>query len=268
MSVEIKLTKHLRDYVLDIDMAVEDESIHVLFGRNGSGKTTILKMVAGLMRPDAGRIAVNGKVLFDSEEGIDLPVEERGTGFIFQNYALFPHMSVLGNLAFGLKVKKFKDQEIIETVRPYMEEFSLWGLKDVRVSSLSGGQRQQVALLRTLLLRPSIFLMDEPLNALDTSAQTTIRREIKTLIRRTGTPCIIVTHDIDDALELGDSACLLDRGRIAKCGKPYEVISSGCKTKPRSFHLWEASVGPPTKHRSLLPWTDHRPNKKDMEVRK
>ncbi|MGD0817239.1 MAG: ABC transporter ATP-binding protein [Methanomassiliicoccales archaeon] len=268
MPVEIKLTKQLRDYVLDIDMVVKDEDIHVLFGRNGSGKTTILKMIAGLMEPDSGRVSINGKVLFDSEAGINLPVDQRGTGFMFQNYALFPHMTVLGNLAFGLKVKKLKEKEIIETVRPYLEEYSLWELKNVRVESLSGGQRQQVALLRTLVLRPNIFLLDEPLNALDTGAQTTIRREIRTLIRRTGTPCIIVTHDIGDAMELGDSACLLDRGRTVKRGKPSEVIGSEGVTYPGPAISWQASMERPAKRRLLFPWTGQEQRRKDLEVKK
>jgi ABC-type Fe3+/spermidine/putrescine transport system ATPase subunit len=266
MPVEIKVRKQLRDFVLDVDLTVKDEDIHVMFGRNGSGKTTILKMIAGLIEPDSGRIVIGDKVLFDSENGINLPAEERGTGFMFQNYALFPNMTVLGNLSFGLKVKKFNQNQIIEMVRPYLEEYCLWGLKDVRVSNLSGGQRQQVALLRTLVLGPSIFLLDEPMNALDTCTQTTIRREIKTLIRKIGTPCIIVTHDIEDALELGDSACLLDRGRILKRGKPDEVIATTCTALPSSSHLWQTSLEIPEKQRSLFSWTDHE--RKDMEVRK
>jgi ABC-type Fe3+/spermidine/putrescine transport system ATPase subunit len=268
MPVEINLVKQLRDYRLDVEMAVKDEDIHVLFGRNGSGKTTILKMIAGLMKPDSGRIVIDGKVLFDSEAGIDLPAEQRGTGFMFQSYALFPHMTVLGNLAFGLKVKKLTEPEIIETVRPYLEEYSLWELKDVRVSSLSGGQRQQVALLRTLVLRPSIFLLDEPLNALDTDAQTTIRKEIKTLIRKTGTPCIVVTHDIGDALELGDSASLLDRGRIIKCGRPDEVIATTGMTQPVPSLSWQTSLKIPEKRRSLFSWAGHERKREDTEVRK
>jgi molybdate transport system ATP-binding protein len=268
MLVEIKLAKRLRDYPLDVEMVVKDEDIHVLFGRNGSGKTTILKMIAGLVRPDSGRIVIDGKVLFDSEAGIDLPAEQRGTGFMFQNYALFPHMTVLGNLTFGLKVKRLPEKEIIETVRPYLEEYSLWELKDVLVSSLSGGQRQQVALLRTLVLRPNIFLLDEPLNALDIDAQTTIRKEIKTLIRRTRTPCIIVTHDVGDALELGDSACLLDRGRIVKRGKPEEIITSTGLTQPAPSLSWQTSMETTAKRRSLFSWTGHDGKSKDMEVRK
>ena len=118
MPVEVRLVKQLRDYRLDIEMQVKDEDIHVLFGRNGSGKTTILKMIAGLVKPDSGRIVIDGRVLFDSEAGIDLPAEKRGTGLMFQNYALFPHMTVLENLSFGLKVKKFDDDEIREMVRP------------------------------------------------------------------------------------------------------------------------------------------------------
>lgn len=268
MPVEIKLVKQLRDYLLDVEMVVKDEDIHVLFGRNGSGKTTILKMIAGLMKPDSGRIVIDGKVLFDSEAGIDLPAEQRRAGFMFQSYALFPHMTVLGNLSFGLKVKKFTENEIIDTVRPYLEEYSLWELKDVRVSSLSGGQKQQVALLRTLVLGPNIFLLDEPLNALDIGAQTTIRKEIKTLIRKTRTPCIIVTHDVGDALELGDSACLLDRGRITRCGKPDEVISTTGMIQPASSLSWQTSLEAPVKRRPLFSWTGHERKREDMEVRK
>jgi molybdate transport system ATP-binding protein len=268
MPVEISLVKQLRDFLLEIDILVNDKDIHVLFGRNGSGKTTILKMIAGLTEPDSGRIVINGKVLFDSEAGINLPAEQRGTGYMFQNYALFPHMTVMGNLAFGLKVKKFSEKEIVETVRPYLEEYALWDLRDVSVSSLSGGQRQHVALLRTLVLGPDIFLLDEPLNALDISAQTTIRKEIKELIRKTGTPCIIVTHDFGDAMELGDSASLLDRGRIVKYGRPDEVLSGTGPTQSVPSLPWQTSTVLPTRHSVVLPWLGRERNNKDMEAKR
>jgi molybdate transport system ATP-binding protein len=253
MSVEVRITKQLRDYVLDLEMDITSEAIHVLVGRNGSGKTTILKMIAGLMTPDSGRIVVNGEVYFDSEAAIDLPVEERGTGFVFQNYAVFPHMTVLENIIFGLNVKRSGRKEAAEAVRPMMEEYALWDLRDVRASNLSGGQRQRVALLRTMVLSPRLFLLDEPLSALDTATQEVVRKDIRKLIRGTGTPCIIVTHDVVDALEMGDTACLMDKGRIVRSGKPGEVIPVREMGERDPFQAWDpASVFPVTRRTALL----------------
>jgi molybdate transport system ATP-binding protein len=137
----------------------------------------------------------------------------------------------------------------MDAVRQCLEDHSLWGLRDVRVTNLSGGQRQQVALLRTMLLRPNIFLLDEPMNAFDSGAQMAVRQEIKTLIRSTGTPCLIVTHDVADAIGLGDSACLLDRGLIVRSGRPDEVVACVGMTPPASPPSWKAPVPSAMKRR-------------------
>ncbi|MDW5561823.1 MAG: ATP-binding cassette domain-containing protein [Methanomassiliicoccus sp.] len=252
MPVEVRITRRLRDYVLNVDMSVGDDGIHVLVGRNGSGKTTILRMIAGLMTPDSGRIVVNGEVFFDSEAGIDLPVEERRTGFVFQNYAVFPHMTVLENLIFGLNVTRKERRGATETIRPMMEEYSLWDLRDVRAANLSGGQRQRVALLRTLILRPRIYLLDEPLSALDAATQNVVRKDIRNLIRGTGTPCMIVTHDVVDAVEMGDTACLLDRGKIVSSGRPREVVPTGGMEESNPFQSWNPASVMSTTGRTVL----------------
>ncbi|WP_019178619.1 ABC transporter ATP-binding protein [Methanomassiliicoccus luminyensis] len=226
MTVEIKAARKLRDFVLDVDLSIPDGEILVLIGRNGSGKSTVLRMVAGLMSPDQGRISVGGRTFFDSSRGIDLLPEERDVGFMFQNYAVFPHLTVYGNLAYGLRNKKIAEDEILQQVRPLMEGYGLWNVKDVRAGKLSGGQKQRVALLRSLVARPCMFLLDEPLSAIDRAAQATARKEIRSLIRSTNASAIVVTHDPSDAVELGDRICLINQGRIETAGTPEDLPSS------------------------------------------
>jgi ABC-type Fe3+/spermidine/putrescine transport system ATPase subunit len=143
---------------------------------------------------------------------------------VFQSYALFPHMSVLENLSFGLRARKAEEEEIVAIVRPLLEDYGLWHLRDVRAGKLSGGQRQRVAFLRALALRPSVYLFDEPLSALDCTIQESVRGGIRDIAASNGAPVLLVTHDLEDALELGDSIGVLDRGRMDFLGTADEVV--------------------------------------------
>jgi len=156
--IRIKAAKKLRDYTLDVD--IEAAGTAVLMGNNGSGKTTLLNMAAGITRPDSGAIVVSGDALFDSGRGIDVPVEDRNVGYVFQGYALFPHMTVFDNVAFGPRMRKASGVE--ERVRAELEEIGMWELREAKAGRLSGGQKQKVALARCLATRPSLLLMDEP----------------------------------------------------------------------------------------------------------
>ena len=227
MSMEIRVRKKLRDFELDVDMAVPDGKVLVLLGENGAGKTTVLRMIAGLMSPDEGKIVVDGEVFFDSAAGIDRPARSRRTGYVFQSYALFPHLSVYDNLAFGLRLRTGDEGEIERTIRPLLESYGLWDLRAARASKLSGGQKQRVALLRALVLRPSIFLLDEPVSALDPGIRAAVRRSVRDLAREPGRPMVVVTHDLRDAYELGDVVCVLEKGKVAALGPPSEVLVPG-----------------------------------------
>lgn len=225
--LRIKVTKKLRDFCLDVEIeSVEGETV-VLMGSNGSGKTTVMNMVAGLASPDSGTIEACGKTLFSSENGIDVPPEGRDIGYMFQNYALFPHLSVQDNVAFGLRMRKIPREEREQKVQAELEAFGLWELRDVKASRLSGGQKQKVALARCLIIKPVALLLDEPLSALDAQTHASFRESLRARLKKDRIPGIIVLHSLRDGEELGDRICIMDRGQVLLSGKPSEVLRQG-----------------------------------------
>lgn len=222
--LRINVRKALRDYVLDVDITSADNETLVLMGNNGSGKTTVLNLISGLMRPDEGFIETPSGVMFDDNAGVDLPPESRNTGYVFQNYALFPHMTVFDNVAFGLRMKKIPPAEVKARVRSELKSLGMWELRDERAVKLSGGQKQKVALTRGLITEPSLLMLDEPFSALDIETQVSMRKELKARIRSAGVPAIIVTHDPADARALADIICIMDHGRIHASGKPDVML--------------------------------------------
>lgn len=225
--LEIDIEKRLRDFDLQLRLDVKQGQTLMLVGDNGCGKTTLLNLIAGLDRPDRGRIALDGRSLFDSDLGIDLPPEARGVGYVFQSYALFPHMSVYDNVAFGLRARKMLAEDIDRRVEKHLKEAGLWEIRRAKAADVSGGQKQRVALARALIIEPKLLLLDEPLSALDVRRQVAMRAELRETIRACGVPCIIVTHDLRDVVSLGDNACLLERGRVAMRGRAEDVASWG-----------------------------------------
>ncbi|NLH20962.1 MAG: ABC transporter ATP-binding protein, partial [Methanothrix sp.] len=221
--LEIDIEKRLRDFDLQLRLDVNQGQTLMLVGDNGCGKTTLLNLIAGLDRPDRGRIALDGRSLFDSDLGIDLPPEARGVGYVFQSYALFPHMSVYDNVAFGLRARKMLAQDIDRRVEKHLKEAGLWEIRRAKAADVSGGQKQRVALARALIIEPKLLLLDEPLSALDVRRQVAMRAELRETIRACGVPCIIVTHDLRDVVSLGDNACLLEKGRVAMRGRAEDV---------------------------------------------
>lgn len=222
--LEIEIKKRLRDFDLLLKMDVGSGQTMMLVGDNGCGKTTLLNLIAGLDRPDAGRIALDGRALYDSDLGIDLPPEVRGIGYVFQSYALFPHLSVFDNVAFGLRTRKMPAAEIDLRVKEHLQGAGLWDIRRAKAAEVSGGQKQRVALARALIIEPKLLLLDEPLSALDVRRQAAMREELRETIRACGVPCIIVTHDLRDVVYMGDYACLLERGRVALQGKADDVL--------------------------------------------
>ncbi len=222
--LSVHAVRHLRDFVLDITLSVRPGETLVLIGENGAGKSTVLNLISGILAPDEGEIVLAGRTLFSSAERIGIPAESRNIGHLFQSYALFPHMTVSENVAFGLRCRKVPKPEIADAVAEQLRAMHLSDLADVNVGRLSGGQRQRVALARALVLEPELLLLDEPLAAVDMHARGAMRRELRDRIRNAGIPCIIVTHTLRDVLELGDRLCLIEDGKVAAEGTPEAVL--------------------------------------------
>ena len=198
-------------------------AVTVLFGPSGAGKSTVLRAIAGLDAPDRGRIRYCGETWFDSPGGIDLASRRRGAGIVFQEPALFPHLTVEGNVAYGLF--RYPRPEREERVREVARVAGLEHLLARRPGQLSGGQRQRVALARALAPRPRLLLLDEPFAALDAPARDELRRDLRSVLGAEGTPALLVTHDRDEALSLGDRMVVLAPGGVRQTGAVEEVFS-------------------------------------------
>ncbi len=204
----------------ELDTAVGETL--VLFGPSGSGKTTILRCLAGLEQPDAGRIALGGEVWFEAAEGRNLPPQRRRVGYLPQGLALFPHLDVAGNIAFG--AGRLEGRARAARVRELVERFGLAGLEHRRPAELSGGQRQRVALARALAASPRLLLLDEPLSGLDAPTRERLRLELRDLLAEAGVSAIVVTHDRTEALVLGDRTAVLVDGVLRQVGPTLEVF--------------------------------------------
>ena len=198
----------------NINFDVAEGELLVLLGASGSGKTTILRIIAGLEQPNKGRVVLHGK------DVTDLPARERGVGVIFQSYALFPKMTVEKNIGYGLRIRNRRRKEIRTTVDELLSLVQLEEHRKKYPSQLSGGQQQRVAIARTLAYKPEVLLFDEPFGALDTQTRTHLRREIRALLRKVKVPSIFITHDQEEALELGDRVAVVNKGHIEQIGTP------------------------------------------------
>ena len=210
-----------------VSLEIESGELVALLGPSGSGKTTILRMVAGLEYADGGAI------YFGGENATDIPVRERGVGFVFQHYALFPHMTLGQNIAFGMKVSKVKrsPQAIADRVEELLDLVQLSGLKDRFPGQISGGQRQRVALARALAVDPRVLLLDEPFGALDANVRRDLRRWLRKIHDELGITTLFVTHDQEEALDLADRVVILNKGKIVQEGTPEAV----CRTPADAF---------------------------------
>ncbi len=204
----------------DVNFTVEEGQFCIILGPSGCGKSTLLQLVAGLEEPDRGRIVIDGQVVND------LPPGRRDVAMVFQSYALYPHMTVFGNIAFPLKVTGTPKDEIEDRVREAAGLLSLEGLLHRYPRELSGGQRQRVAMGRAIVRRPKLFLFDEPLSNLDARLRVKMRAELAALHRRLGATILYVTHDQTEAMTLGEKVVILDDGRIMQTGTPSEVYRS------------------------------------------
>src|SRR6266700_1068557 len=222
--VEVRIHKKREDaFELDFAFTIA-QGITIIFGASGAGKTTLLDCIAGLTTPDSGQIAVAGRLLFDSDQGVNLPVQNRRIGYVFQDLALFPHMTVKANVAYGLS--GIHGQEREQRVRKALDTLSILPLRDRRPAQLSGGERQRVALARALVTEPSILLLDEPLAALDLPVRMKIAEDLRRSIQNLPIPVLYVTHSRDEVFMLGERMLVLERGKIIAQGTPHEVLSA------------------------------------------
>ena len=190
----------------------------MFLGPSGCGKTTTLRIIAGLETPDVG-----GKVFFDGTDVTPLSIEKRHVGMVFQSYALFPNMSVAGNIGYGLAIRRRSKGEVAARVAEMLAMMRIEALADRSIDQLSGGQRQRVALARALAVQPRALLLDEPLTALDAKLRDSLRLEIDQLLRRLGITAIYVTHDQAEAMALGDRIVVMEHGRVAQVGRPRDI---------------------------------------------
>jgi len=204
---------------LEICTEIHGNELLCLFGHSGAGKTTLLRILAGLIRPDKGQIVFNDRVWFDSDKKINIPPQVRNVGYMFQDYALFPNMTVENNISFAQKVKDHVE------VDKLLALFDLETLKHQHPAKLSGGQKQRVALARALAAKPSLLLLDEPLSALDWDMRTSLQQEIRKAHELMNSVTLLVSHDIPEVMELASSVIVLKNGTVVKNGKPDEVFS-------------------------------------------
>ena len=205
----------LRSFRLELDLAVGRETL-ALVGSSGAGKTTVLRAVAGLLRPADGRITCADEVWFDARRRISLAPEERSVGYVFQDYALFPHLTVEQNVAFGGTAR----------VGELLERFQIAHLARARPGGISGGERQRVALARALAREPAVLLLDEPLSALDAHTRAAVRGELQGLLRELRLPTLLVTHDFEDAAALADRVGVMADGRLLQLGAPAQLVAA------------------------------------------
>jgi molybdate transport system ATP-binding protein len=209
----------------DLGLSLEVGSTTALVGPSGAGKTTVLRAVAGLVRPTAGRISCGDSVWFDAAGRVNEPPDRRRVGLVFQDYALFPHMTVRENIEFSRS----------DPADAYLERFRIRDLERARPGELSGGERQRVALARALARRPDVLLLDEPLSALDAHTRVAVRAELQGLLRDLGLPVVLVSHDFDDAAALADQVGVIIDGRIRQTGTPSQLVAQPADPFVASF---------------------------------
>lgn len=213
--LSVNIMKHLWHFKLEVDFVVKAGEILVLWGHSGAGKTTVLECLAGLKKPDDGIISLGGQVLFSHEKSTHLPARKRNIGYVFQNYALFPHLNVEDNVNFGLKYQAYNKVDQQQT-QELLSSFGISHLSKRYTFQLSGGEKQRVALARALAAQPKLLLLDEPFSALDREIKLDLINELKTLHFHWNIPIVLVTHDEEDAYSLGDQIIYMDHGQISK----------------------------------------------------
>jgi molybdate transport system ATP-binding protein len=249
MTLYVDIEKNLPGFKLSVSFTAANNTLGLL-GSSGSGKTMTLRCIAGLLTPDRGKIVLNDRVFFDAEKGINLPSRERKVGYLFQNYALFPHLSVEQNISFGLR--HCPRQEQSRRVAEMLEMMNLKGLKNRYPRQLSGGQQQRVALARSLVLEPEVLLLDEPFSALDDCLRDQLEEQLRETLGKYHGHSLYITHNIEEAYRICSELLLLEEGRIAASGLREELFKrppntlaarlTGCKNLSRIRHIAHDTV--------------------------
>ena len=225
-SLQVRLRKQVHEgagrFTVEVDFTAPP-GITILFGASGAGKTTLLDCIAGLRTPDFGKIELGSRVVFDSEKRVNTPPQSRDVGYVFQDLALFPHLTVEANVGYGLN--RINAAERDHRVTAMLESLDLLPLRHQRPAQISGGEKQRVALARALVMRPSVLLLDEPLSALDVPIKMRIADDLRRSIQSLGIPVLYVTHNRDEVFMLGEKLLILERGRIIGQGTPHQVLS-------------------------------------------
>ena len=231
------VTKRFGKFVAvdNLNLEIDDRSFITLLGPSGCGKTTTLRMIAGLETPTEGEILINDRVVFSSEKGIDIAASKRDVGFLFQNYALWPHMTVTKNISFGLENLKWPKDKIQARVDELLKMLRIEEFKDRYPAELSGGQQQRVAIARTLATGPKVLFMDEPLSNLDAKLRMEMRTELKRLHHDTDSTFVYVTHDQLEAMTLSTKICLMKNGLLQQYANPLEVYRNPANTFTADF---------------------------------
>jgi molybdate transport system ATP-binding protein len=223
MGLSVKLSKQVDGFTLDVEWQINNE-LAVLFGYSGAGKTMTLQMIAGLMKPDGGYVRLHDKSFFDSSFHINLPPQERSFGYVFQDLALFPHMTALNNILYGSN--GLCKSEKRKRAGDMIEAFHLEGLEKKYPAELSGGQKQRVAFARTLMRRPDVLLLDEPFSALDSPLRIEMRRFLKYIKNRFDVPIVLITHDVTEAFTVADTLIVYSNGKVIQTGTPKDVLDN------------------------------------------
>jgi molybdate transport system ATP-binding protein len=223
MGLRVGFQKRVNGFALDIEWQIGNE-LAVLFGFSGAGKSMTLQMIAGLLDPDRGYVSLDDIVYFDSSTGTNLPPQERPFGYVFQDLALFPHLTVLQNILYGATI--LPQDEKLDRAREMIRAFKITGLEKRYPHEISGGQKQRVAFARALIRRPKVLLLDEPFSALDRPLRLEMRRFLREVRDDFSIPALLVTHDFEEAVAISDTIIVYEQGRIAQIGSPEGVKSS------------------------------------------
>ena len=232
MALRIRFVHALRSFRASADLTVEPGETVALVGPSGAGKTTVLRVVAGLLRPDDGFVALDDAVLLDTARRVDVAPERRRVGYLFQEYALFPHLDVWHNVRLRRAQRRGR--------RPLLERFRITDLARARVTQLSGGERQRVALARALARDPALLLLDEPLSALDTHTRAGVRAELRELLDELGLPTLLVTHDFEDAATLAHRVGVISDGEVLQLASPTDLVAAPARRVRRELHRGDA----------------------------
>ena len=240
MGFSVKLYKRVEGFTLDVEWQINSE-LAVLLGYSGAGKSMTLRMIAGLMKPDDGFVRLDNKSFFDSASEIHLPPQERPFGYVFQDLALFPHMTALKNILYGSQ--GVDESEKRDRAMEMIRSFHLEGLEHKYPSEISGGQKQRVAFARALMRRPEVLLLDEPFSALDKPLRLEMRRFLRDIKNRFKVPIVLVTHDVAEAHTLADTVIVYSKGGVLQTGTPREVFDNP----------WDSEIGMLVNAREALP---------------